>query len=79
MTLYLIETEPNSVRYRVPFEGTLFGAKSAATRAQVWQGTTLRIEDDLRRVLARKQWGERWENSHLAYDMGLCKTHHFGG
>jgi hypothetical protein len=79
MKFILIESRTNAVRNGVPIEGTFAEAKRAATRAQVWRTTTLRIEDDQRRILARKQWGERWENTHLAYEMGLCKTHNFEG
>ena len=79
MDFYIGESQDNGIGLLSRFTGTLLGAKRAATRAQMWQGTELRIEDDLRRIIARKQWRSKWENTHLAYDMGLCKTHHFQG
>ena len=80
MTQYsLIEEQTSEVRQREYFTGSFKEAKRTAARLQLWQGTTLRIEDDRRRILARKPWGGNWENSSAAVRRGLCTKAHFEG
>ena len=44
----------NSVREGTIYNGTLRGAKTKATRDQIWQGTVLKITDEHGRMIACK-------------------------
>lgn len=56
MSHYIIHELQNlvSVHLGERYEGTLRGAKAKATREQVWQGTVLKITDELGRTIAVK-------------------------
>ena len=55
-----------SVRKRVVYNGTLRGAKSKATRDQVWADTALKITDTEGRTISTKR-GNQWAD-HEDYE-----------